>query len=104
MRQAGRLEMGVLGPVPVHDVSAALGRCLDRVGVDVDHDERAAGVLELRRDAAADAAEAADDRVVAQLADRLSPPSLSEVLPHDPARDQLDDRARKVEEELPRLP
>ena len=56
-------------------------------------------MLELRRDAAADAAEAADDRVVAQLADRLSPPSLSEVLSDDPARDQLDDRARKVEED-----
>ena len=37
--------------------------------------------------------------VVAQLADGPSPPSFSEVLPPDPARDQLDDRARKVKED-----
>ena len=71
----------------------------DRGRVHVDDHVLAAGVVELRGDAAADAAEAADDGVVTQLVDGPSPPSLSEVLPDDAARDQLDDRARKVEED-----
>ena len=97
--EPGRLQVGVLGAVALDDERTELDGGGDRGRVHVDHDVVAARVVELRGDAAADAAEPADDGVVTQLADGPSPPSLSEVLPDDPARDQLDDRARKVEED-----
>ena len=55
---------------------------------------------ELGRDAAADAAEAADDHVVAELVDRpFSSVSRPKRRPDDPARDHVHDHARDVEED-----
>ena len=97
--EAGRFEIRVLCAVAVHHESRHLDRGGDRRRVHVDHDVLRGGVLELGRDAAADPAEPADDDVVAQLGDGPSPPSFSEVLSDDTARDQLDDRAGEVEED-----
>ena len=62
MREPGRLEMDVLGAVAVDDVAAASAAAAIESGLTSMTTNSVPGVLELGRDAAADAAEAADDR------------------------------------------
>jgi hypothetical protein len=65
----------------------------------VENEVRPPAGLELSRDAASDTAETADDRVPAQIFDRLSQLALRVRLRDGAVRDQVDDRTGEVEED-----
>ena len=83
----------------MHDEPAVLTGGVQRLLVVVEDDVRAPDGLELRGNASSHAPEAADDRVVVQVVDRASQLPLRVGLRDRSVRDEVDDRARQVEED-----
>ena len=92
-------EVLVLGAVALDEEVAPLLRDRERVLVEVEHDVLDARLAKLGCDSPADTAVPADDVVVAQGLDRHASPSFGEHSGQDSAGDDLDERARDVEED-----
>jgi hypothetical protein len=97
--EPGRSEIVVFSAVPVDVEDAGVLGGLDRVGIEIEHDEGHAGLSELAADLASNTAVAADDVVIFQVLDRSAPLALGPRAGQHAAGDHLHDRTRDVQED-----